>query len=169
MKAEKGRQTLTVSVRNDGPAAMPGLPGWELARGILWFGMPEGVEVTSLPQFCGHETGPGDVLPRGGDGCRLRETIGVGATASFAIEVEVATIDLAARGRVVAGLDEDLKPVPAFDHETRDNVADIRIDGSPQGMPNTGTPVWGTGFTGAGLVALGFGALWLGRRRPTVA
>ncbi|HEY1180059.1 MAG TPA: hypothetical protein VGF17_28205, partial [Phytomonospora sp.] len=175
LPAETGETTLTVAFRNDGPAALPmGRSG--SASTAVWFTLPKGVELVSLPEDCqAYEPGDfsKDELP-GKYACSRYEHIAPGDTLSFDVRVNVSTVDLDERGSVRAALSYYGDPQPKFDRDASNNDAEILFAGATPGgqgggLANTGVTAGVVAAGGAALAVAGFIAFRVFRRRGDAA
>lgn len=176
LPAKTGETTLTVGVRNDGPAQVwPGRAGDP--RTYVWVKLPQGVEPVSLPEGCskpnkgdwGHDTFPGDFRCS-----RFPTEIPVGETMSFAIPVKVTDVDLDAEGVVTVARDFGGERQERIDLDAKTDTTVIAFEGGTGGgtgggLADTGTTAGVVAATGAVIAVAGFVAFRIFRRRANAS
>ncbi|HEY1180058.1 MAG TPA: hypothetical protein VGF17_28200, partial [Phytomonospora sp.] len=122
-----GETTLTVGLRNDGPAAIPETRAAAPVAGT-WFTLPEGVEIVELPYLCYEVDGGGDSRPPARFVCGRTGTIMPGDVQTFDIRVRVDRVDPRERGVVKVGYAYLAGfPTRYLERDWSDNTAVIRF------------------------------------------
>ncbi|MEV0650976.1 hypothetical protein AB0I28_37565 [Phytomonospora sp. NPDC050363] len=172
---QEGETTLTISFRNDGPAALPMSRSGDASTAV-WFTLPKGVEVVSMPEEC-HAYEPGDFgkdeLP-GKYACSRFVHIPAGDVLTFDLRVNVTTVDLDERGTVRSALSYYGDPQPKIDRDSSNNTAEILFNGATPGgqgggLANTGVTAGVVAAAGAALAVAGLVAFRAFRRRGNPA
>lgn len=175
LPARTGEATLTVAVRNDGPAYMWAGRAGE-PRTYVWVKLPKGVEAVSLPEGCskpnkgdwGKETFPGDF--RCGD--QLTD-IRPGESMGFEIPVRITAVDLAAEGAVIVARDFGGDRQERYDLNAATDTAAIAFEGGTGGdgggLADTGTTAGVVAAVGAAALVAGFVAFRAFRRRANAS